>query len=433
MSNNAKVRIIAVMPHAPAYSYHSGSFPENYWKKSDGGIVGFWSNEWMDVLGAEVLKNTDRYSWEVWQPDYKADKIYSKQIESGVTHKLFPAADQKYGRWPLTTVGLESVPLISSLEELDGERVIVMLYGTFGFRRPIYMEVLRAMCRARKIPVFLRSGGMFKAPLSELLEVHRPLTYFSILAEHLSLKKLLRRADVISEQSTAGLAELKSIYGGRVEKLTMGCDFGFWIPPPSAAEKEAARKHLGIKPGKKVFFASGNFVPRKQLDKLLEVFLSLGRRDDFFILIAGHGEAEQTGRLSALAAPLSLKECAMLHPYVSGEELRRLYWAADVYVSVATDEGGPASVMKAMACGLPVLSTRAGATADELQERGAGLLLNVHAFSEWADAIRSILSGRVPPVLDRASAAEAYDWPMVAARFIRIYDNLVAEYFGGAG
>lgn len=430
MNESDKVRIISVMPHGPAYNYHPGAIPELYWEKPGGGIVGFWSNEWMNVLGAEVLKNTDRYSWEVWQPDYMADKIYSKKLETGVTHMLFPAADKKDGCWPLTTIGLQSGPLISSLEKLEGEHVIVMLYGTYGFRLPFYMEVLRAMCRAKKIPVFLRSGGMFRAPFSEFLAPHRPLTYLRLAAEHLELKKLLRRADVISEQSAAALGELRSVYGGRVEKLTMGCDFNFWTPAPSAAEKDAASACLGIRPGKKVFFASGNFVPRKQLDKLIEVFNSLQEREDFFLIIAGQGDQTYTDMLAGLAAPLVKHKKAILHPYVTGEELRNIYWVSDLYVSVATDEGGPASVMKAMACGLPVISTPVGETADKMKRYKVGKIVPVKKYGEWTRAILEILEGKMPQPLDLKIAKEAYDWPNVASRYIRVYDDLISAYYG---
>jgi len=52
-------------------------------------------------LGEAILKETDRYEWEVWQPDLRADKIYSKTLDTGITHRLFPAEERslRMGIW----------------------------------------------------------------------------------------------------------------------------------------------------------------------------------------------------------------------------------------------------------------------------------------------------------------------------------------------
>lgn len=416
------------MPHGPAYNYSPDKMPEFFWTKPDGGVVGFWAHEWLDVLGEAVLKETDHYDWEVWQPDYRADQVYSKILPTGVTHKLFPAEDRLYRVGIRSQVGIFSGTMMERLKELQGCPLVLMLYGTYGFRVPFYHEILKIFDRSR-FPIFLRSGGMFKTPLGEILGLHRPLTYLSLIIEHLELKKLFRQVDVISEQSGDALKKVRKIYGGRVEKLTMGCDFDFWTPVMSAEVKRTIQDKLNIPQGKKVFFASGNFVPRKQLDKLIEVFNSLREHEDFFLIIAGQGDQAYTDMLAGLSAPLAKLKKAILHPYVTGAELRNIYWASDLYVSVATDEGGPASVMKAMACGLPVISTPVGETADKMIRYKAGKIVPVKKYSEWTKAILEILDKGMPRVLDREIAREAYDWPNVAKRFIRIYDDLISAYY----
>jgi glycosyltransferase involved in cell wall biosynthesis len=417
------------MPHGPAYHFLPHAAPDVSWTKPDGTVVGFWAREWLDILGEAVLKQTDRYEWEVWQPDYRADKIYSKTLDTGVTHRLFPAADRPFRTGLRLHDGLFSEALISRLWELRGDRIVLMIYGTYGFRVPFYCEILKTFGPARRFPIFLRSGGMFKAPISEVYELHRPLTYLSLVVENMQLKNVLRYADVISEQSESGLREVRRIYDGRIEKLTMGCDFDFWAPVPSPGAKESARNKLNISRGKRVFFASGNFVPRKQFDKLIGIFREIQDRDDFFLIIAGHGDEAYTKMLASLVEPLASRGKAVLHPFVTGEELRNIYWASDLYVSVATDEGGPASVMKAMACGLPVLSTPVGETADTMKAHSAGRFVPVGGFEEWTNAVLEILDKGLPPVLDRAIAQEAYDWPKVAGRFIAVYDDLCKDYF----
>lgn len=427
-SQGKRARLISVMPYGPAYDYYKGKEPEHKWTRPDGGTVGFWAREWMDLLGAEVLKRTDRFSWEVWQPDGRADRVYEKELPTGVLHKLFPAEELRRP-WPHKASWLSSPRLFSELGEGAGERRIYLLYGTYGFRNPFFYEALGRL-KGVKAPVLLRSGGMFRAPLSELLELHRPLTYLQALDDHFRLRAAIARADAVSEQSSSALAELRKVYAGRTEKLTLGCDFSFWRAP-TAEEKAGARAALGINGPRKVFFASGNFVPRKQLDRLAEAFLPLAGRDDFFLLIAGHGGRAETDRLAALTEPLARAGKALLHPYAEGGELRRLYWACDLYASVATDEGGPASVMKALACGLPVLSTPVGETADSLRACGAGRIVPVRDYRAWTAALEEILAGKLTAPMPPETARRNYDWDNVAARYIKVFGELEAAYFGG--
>ena len=425
-----KPKIIGFMPHGPAYHFSPHTMPDVSWKKPDGGVVGFWAREWLDILGEAILKETDRYEWEVWQPDCRTDKIYSKTLDTGVTHRLFPAEERSFRTGIWFQDGIFSEAMISHLRKLQDDPIILMIYGTYAFRVPFYHEVLKIFGPTRRFPIFLRSGGMFKAPISEMRGLHRPLTYLSLVVEHFQLKSVLRYADVISEQSESGLGEVRRLFDGRIEKLTMGCNFDFWVPVPSAGTKESLRNELNIPQGKRVFFASGNFVPRKQFDKLIGVFREMQDRDDFFLIIAGHGDEAYTKMLASLVEPLAKQRKAVLHPFVTGKELRNIYWASDLYVSVATDEGGPASVMKAMACGLPVLSTPVGETADQMKEHSAGRFVPVEGYEEWSKAVLEILDKGMPRTLDIRIAREAYDWPNVARRFVRVYDDLVSAYYG---
>jgi len=418
------------MPHGPAYHFSPDKKPDIYWKKPDGSFLGFWPREWLDRLGGAILEETNQYDWEVWQPDYRADKVYSKTLETGVIHCLFPAIEKTYRLGIRTQKGFFSEEMISYIKNIQNNPVILMLYGTYGLRVPFYIEILGMLRPVEKFPIFFRSGGMFKAPISELIELHRPLTYFCLLVEHFRLKRLVGYIDIISEQAEKALKEVRKVYNGRIEKLTMGCDFDFWIPVPSMEIKKSIRNKLNIPQDKMVFFASGNFMPRKQLDKLLETFDSMQDRNDFFLIVAGHGDEKNTNLLTSLAQPLTNQKKALLHPYVEGEKLRDLYWASDLYVSVATDEGGPVSVMKAMACGLPVLSTPVGETADRMKKHNAGRFIPIKKYNEWTKAILEILDKKIPKILDRKIVKEAYDWPNVAKRFIHVFDDLIFQYYG---
>lgn len=425
MESATRPKIISIMPHGPAYNFSPNQLPDVYWEKPDGSLIGFWAREWLDLLGEEILKETDRYEWEVWQPDYRADKIYTKELETRVIHRLFPAKDRSYRPGIRSQNAFFSQAMISQIEKFQETPIILMLYSTHGFRVPFFLEILKIFGPKKNFPIFFRGGGQFKAPISDFFGLHRPLTYLCVIAEHFRLKKYIGYVDAISEQAESALREVAKVYNGRTEKLTMGCNFDFWIPVPSLELKRSIQDELNIPHISTVFFASGNFVPVKQLDSLLQVFTSIKERDDFFLIIAGHGDQNHTNMLLQLAAPLVEQRKAILHPYVTGESLRNIYWASDIYVSVSTNEGGPVSVMKAMACGLPVLSTPVGETADTMKKYGVGRFVPIRKYDEWARVVIDICERGLPRPLDIKIAREAYHWPNVAQRFISVFDDLL--------
>lgn len=416
------------MPSGPAYDFSWGPEPDVSWKNSGGGRVGIWGREWHDLLGAEVLKLRRGYSWESWQPDARADREYSAQLPGGVRHRLFPAARGAFKVGLRRQEALFSEAILRELAALGGERVILMLGGAYGFHAPFFRAILASSGPAKRYPIFLRSDGMFSHPLLEFPALHKPLTYLSLLLEHFEVKRLLSYADVITEQSDGGLEAVRAVYGGRMERLGMGCDFGFWRPP-APAERAAARKRLGVEEGKKVFFASGNFLARKQLDRLAAVFGSLPDTGPAFLLVAGQGPENSVAELQRLMEPVAARGAGALLRYAEGEALRELYWASDIYVSSAADEGGPVSVMKAMACGLPVMATAAGDTADFMRSLPAGRLLPPKDYGAWRSAIEAVLSGDMPPPVDLAAARARYDWSNVAAKCADILDEISRPYF----
>ncbi len=422
-----KCLVVNIMPHGPAYHFAPHVRPDVAWEKPDGTWVGFWPREWPDLLGEAVLKVSREYEWEVWQPDRRADRIYSKTLASGVTHRLFPASEAIYRLGLRGVKDLRSSEMIARLEELVGTPLVLHLHG---IRIPFYFEILNRFGSKKKFPIFIVGHGMFRAPASELLEVHRPVTYACLIAEQWQLRKVLWHVDVISEQAESALREIKRVYAGRIVKLTMGCDFDFWIPGPTPMVREAIRRRLHIEPGQKVFLASGNFIPRKRFQELIGAFREFIGRNDVVLVIAGHGDAAMTDQLASMIKPLEKSGRAILHPYVDGERLRDLYWAADVYVSVSRDEGSSVGIMKAMACGLPILTTPVGETSERLQRHGVGKFIPTHCYEDWPVAIGEILDKGLPEPLDRDIAQAAYDWPQVAGRFIAVYGDLCRAHFG---
>jgi glycosyltransferase involved in cell wall biosynthesis len=414
--------IVNVMPHGPAYEFAPAERPDVAWARTDGSWVGFWEREWPDLLGAAVLRATDRYAWEVWQPDLRAEREYAQTLETGVVHRLFPASERRYRRGVRRWPGLYSEPVLRRLDTLRERRGLLVLHG---FRVPLYGTLLEHFGPDRSWPILLVGHGVCRVPTTELWGLHRPLTYLDLALEDRRLRRELRHVDAVTAPSTYAAREIGKVYRGPIERLTMGCDFGFWRPVPDKELKRTLRDARGIGFSTLVLFASGNFVPEKQFDRLIEAVDQVRAGGDVLLVLAGHGAARQTEALTALVRRLRQPARVVINPFVTGERLRELYWIADVYVSTSSAEGSSVAVMKAMACGLPVVTTPVGETWERMRAHGVGAVIPVGDYAGWTRAFEEIVAGAMPPPIDPTAAQAAYDWSHVATRCVRLAESLL--------
>ena len=76
---------------------------------------------------------------------------------------------------------------------------------------------------------------------------------------------------------------------------------------------------------------------------------------------------------------------------------RRLYSALDAYVVPSRQEGGPKSVLEAMASGVPIVSTRVGQATELIRDGENGRLVEVEDAEALAEALRTIAFRRSSP------------------------------------
>ena len=67
---------------------------------------------------------------------------------------------------------------------------------------------------------------------------------------------------------------------------------------------------------------------------------------------------------------------------------------ADAFVLTSIQEGLPVSVLEAMACGLPIFSTRCGGVEDIVDEN-CGRLFPLRDFRSIAEALKELMEGRI--------------------------------------
>lgn len=156
------------------------------------------------------------------------------------------------------------------------------------------------------------------------------------------------------------------------------------IPNPIDAEewrgtaRDAARGALGLPASDFVAITHGRIdVHRKGLDVLLAAWREFARaRPAARLVLIGSGQDDE--RLAALLADPSLRSVDWRAGYTTDRvEMRRWLSAADLYVTASRIEGMPVAPLEAMACGLPIVASRAQGLPEILAEgeRSGGLLV----------------------------------------------------------
>jgi glycosyltransferase involved in cell wall biosynthesis len=145
--------------------------------------------------------------------------------------------------------------------------------------------------------------------------------------------------------------------------------------------RRARHPHLPLRIG---FLGVGSLFKRKRLDILLEALAQLEKVGEKFQLWA------QGLYWPDVVVP---GEPIHLFNFVPFHQSWRMYADFDVYICSSDVEGGPLTVLEALASGVPVISTPVG-LAPEVLAYGGGLLVNKAAPAELAAALAGLMQDR---------------------------------------
>ncbi len=201
-----------------------------------------------------------------------------------------------------------------------------------------------------------------------------------------------RRVFVASDYSRSKLAEWHPGVDPVTEVIGGGADFSRFHPP---ADRAAIRRGRGLGEDDFLFLAVRRLDPRMGLGPLVDGFAQVSAASPRARLwIAGKGA--QRDALQRRIAAAGLRGRAELLGFVPEEELPRLYGAADCVIMPSLDlEGFGLATAESLACGTPVIASRAGANPELVQPLGDGLLFEPGDVGSLAKALRDVLSGRL--------------------------------------
>ncbi len=203
-----------------------------------------------------------------------------------------------------------------------------------------------------------------------------------------------QRVIAVSHATAADAVRLLGLDPSRVRVVHEAASPGFSPRPRSDLERLAAR--CSFDPRRPYVLFVGTLEPRKNVPLLLEAFARLRRSLDIQLLLARrHGWLDEP--IYQAYERLGLQPHARFLDSLAEDDLAVLYSHAGVFAFPSLYEGFGLVLLEAMACGAPVVASRAGPMPEVVGD--AGILLPPESPSLWADALARVLT-------DEASAAD---------------------------
>jgi glycosyltransferase involved in cell wall biosynthesis len=254
--------------------------------------------------------------------------------------------------------------------------------------------------KADRISVFLSPyyKGPIMASCPVVLTIHdllfinymgRPRPVYDRVMTGLVRLHVRRAAAVItdSEHSRRTIIDRLGTAPDRVTAIPLSVGEEF-RPVPAA---EDVLRRYGIRTP--YLLAVGNFLPHKNLPRLVQAFASLPddvRGESVLVLAGDHTVGGDPVR--AEIGRLGMSSRVVLTGFVDGAHLPALYSGCEVFVMPSLDEGFGLPAVEAMACGAPVIVSDRASLPEVVGE--AGLFANPDRAAAIAAALTLALSDR---------------------------------------
>lgn len=242
------------------------------------------------------------------------------------------------------------------------------------------------------------------------------------------LDKVLSSADVIIATSKSYIHESKYLtkYPEKIKVVPNGINLEEFQTKLSKCE---CQSRVGLPSGKKIILFFGNLVAYKGPDILLKAFSIVKKSyPNVMLVYAGRGEIQ--AELEDLSVKMGLNDSVKFTGFVE-EELKTLYYhSADIFClpSVTMAEAFGIVNLEAMACGLPVVSSRLGGIPDIVQDGKNGIIVEPGDIEALANALTKLLEDdklRAKMSLEGKKMSKNYSWAKIAEETEKIYEDLI--------
>jgi glycosyltransferase involved in cell wall biosynthesis len=289
------------------------------------------------------------------------------------------------------------------------------------------------MSKPSHVVYFPRSGGTRNAFIrGAMLARHCPGARMSMVIlqsrqyDRISAAIVRRlRFETILAQGPTVREELARI-GVTAQDLPSGVDLVRFSPARSQQERVAARAMLGVPVDSPLLLHVGHIKHDRN------VLLLARLRQELGCSVAVIGSTATVQEIP-VREQLEAAGVTVITRYL--DNIADAYRAADWYVFPVHEAGNaiemPLSVLEALACGTPVVTTPFGSLPDWLESGPA--VRYATDDDDLVDTLRTVMAGDRPPVDVVRQAAESFSWPAIAQRLAAAIELDVPVHVSTAG
>ena len=305
-------------------------------------------------------------------------------------YRLAPVGSGQLKKWGLL---LSSLPALIQLRD-QYDLIFVSGYRIIGLTAVLVGKLLRK-------PVILKAdsqgemtGEFFESGLKKFGISRSSLLFRLFLAFR---NVILKKADAFSAISPEIASEWTSsrVPLNKIHLIPNGVDTTCFAPV-NAEQKSFLRKKLNLPQTAIIAIYAGRLVSYKGLPLLLRVWKEIRcKHKNFLLLLAGIGgldihncEAELREYVKSFCLE---KEVFFLDAVQNVPEYLQ---ASDLFVFPTENDAFPSSIVEAMACALPIVTTPVGAIKTIVTHRETGLLVRPGNFQQLFEALDVMLSDK---------------------------------------
>jgi glycosyltransferase involved in cell wall biosynthesis len=242
--------------------------------------------------------------------------------------------------------------------------------------------------------------------------------WYSFVPRQLKVSRKLERILTVSEASLRDIAHEYGVHRARMRVVGNGIDVDVFRPLPEIARR----------PDRLITTLSAD-APLKGFRYLLEALHELRkRRPDAHLVVVGRPGLETDTETTI--ERLGLRAAVQFTGYVEAREIARYYAESAVAVVPSLYEGFGFPAGEAMACEVPVVSTRAGALPEVVGEDGrSGVLVPPRDSRTLARALQQLLERPEQRATmgeaGRRRVLEHFTWKRAAERTVEVYREAI--------
>jgi glycosyltransferase involved in cell wall biosynthesis len=341
-------------------------------------------------------------------------------------YRLPPAGSGQLKKWGLI---LSSLPALIRLRDRY-DLIFVSGYRIIGLAAVLAGKLLRKPVVLKADSQGEMTGDFFESGLKKFGISNTSLPFRFFLGFR---NAILKKAEAFSAISPEIASEWTSsgIPLEKVHLIPNSVDTTRFVPVDSS-QKTLLRQRLGLPESAIIAIYTGRLVSYKGLPLLLKVWKEIScSHENILLLLAGTGG-------------LDIHNCeAELHTYVKDNGLEKVVrflgpvrnvpqylQASDLFVFPTENDAFPSSIVEAMACELPVVTTPVGAIKTIVTDRKTGLIVQPGNREQLFDALNVMLSQ--PAFASRLGQAgweivqDRYSAGTVTRKYLSLFQKIIS-------